>query len=51
MKDTSDRKDGRTLGAVCLAAFTLMMYGGIRSPDSEIVFRAGESSRCGTASP
>ena len=34
---------GITLFIVCVALFSLMSYGGIRSSDSEVVFRAGES--------
>ncbi len=32
-----------TLFATCVLLFTLMSYGGIRSPDSEVVFRVAES--------
>jgi hypothetical protein len=37
------RLHGRVLFTVCVALFALMSYGGIRSSDSEVVFRMGES--------
>lgn len=43
MTDPAERRIRRRLRVICLLSFVLMMYGGVRSPDSEIIFRAGES--------